>query len=81
MFRHILIDVWDYDHTSGDDFMGFAIVTIHELFQNHLSKQPIPLLPGQPGEPWGGELYVENIEYIAKGSLYLEVVLTVPPLA
>ena len=61
--KQIVIDIWDYDfECPHDDFMGFVMVSIFDLFVSRLQNQPIPLKPGREGHTWGGHLIVKDIE-------------------
>ena len=53
--KPIVIDIWDYDfECPHDDFMGFVMLPIVDLFVSRLKNHPIPLQPGQAGHSWGG---------------------------
>jgi hypothetical protein len=61
--KPIVIDIWDYDfECPNDDFMGFCLMSIFDLFLSCLQKCPIPLQPGMAGHKWGGRLFVEDIQ-------------------
>jgi hypothetical protein len=60
--KQIVIDIWDYDFECSDDFMGFLVLSIFELFVFCLQNRAIPLQPGKKGHKWGGRLFVDEIE-------------------
>jgi hypothetical protein len=61
--KPILIDIWDYDfECPHDDFMGFCLISIFDLFVSCLRKCAIPLQPGKAGHKWGGHLIVDDIQ-------------------
>ena len=71
--NRILIDFWDYDWDKSNDFMGYIIISVYELFEKCARKEGIPLLPGKPGHKWGGHLHVDHIELVPKTSRYHQV--------
>jgi hypothetical protein len=60
--KNIVIDIWDYDFECPDDFMGFCMLSIFDLFICFLENRAIPLQPGKKGHKWGGRLFVDSIE-------------------
>ncbi len=61
--KPIVIDIWDYDfECPNDDFMGFCLMSIFDLFLSYHQKCAIPLQPGMAGHKWGGALFVEDIQ-------------------
>jgi hypothetical protein len=67
--KPILIEIWDYDfECPHDDFMGFALISIFDLFVSCIRKCAIPLQPGKAGHKWGGRLFVEDIQLCPRDS-------------
>jgi hypothetical protein len=64
--KTIVIDIWDYDFECPDDFMGFCVLSIFDLFVSFLEKRAIPLQPGKKGHKCGGRLFVDDIELDSK---------------
>ena len=63
LMQPVVVDIWDYDfECPHDDFMGFCLPSIFDLFVARLRNTPIPLLPGKAGHSWGGHLIVEDIQ-------------------
>ncbi len=61
--KPIVIDIWDYDfECPNDDFMGFCMMSIFDLFASCLRKCAIPLQPGKAGHTWSGRLFVDDIQ-------------------
>jgi hypothetical protein len=53
--------------------MGYVVISPMEMVEKHVRKEPIPILPGEPGHKWGGSLYVDEIEIALKSSTYWQV--------
>ena len=61
--KRVLIDVWDDDVGSSDDFMCFVEVTLRDLVTAASSRAPIALLPPpEPAKQRVGRLYVDKAE-------------------